>query len=123
MGQDEVGTVSSVKSLSSELISPKITLHSGRLVKTTGDGFLAEFASVVLAVRCAIEIQQSISSRNVDLPETTNLQLRIGINLGDILCENDDIFGDGVNIAARLEGLSEAGGILLSGSAYEQVRN
>jgi adenylate cyclase len=103
MGEDEAGTVSALKTYLSELITPKIVEQSGRIVKTTGDGFLAEFASVVAAVQCATEIQGAMSTRGAGRPEPKRLQFRIGINLGDILAEGDDVFGDGVNVAARLE--------------------
>lgn len=123
VGNEEAGTVAAFKAHLSELIDPKIAEHSGRIVKTSGDGFLAEFPSVVAAVQCAVEVQNGMSARNVDIPELKRLKLRIGINVGDILSDGDDIFGDGVNVAARLEGLCEPEGVLISSGAYEQVRN
>ena len=97
--------------------------HRGRIVKTTGDGMLTEFASVVDAVRCAVEVQREMAERNADVPPDRRIELRMGINLGDIIIEDGDIFGDGVNIAARLEALAEPGGICLSAAAHEQVRD
>jgi class 3 adenylate cyclase len=100
-----------------------IQQHRGRIVDAPGDNVLAEFASVVDAVQCAVEIQQVLRAKNAVLPETRRMEFRIGINLGDVIEEGDSIYGDGVNIAARLEGLAEAGGICISGSAYEQIEN
>ena len=105
-----------------ELIDPKITEHRGRIVKTTGDGMLVEFASVVDAVRCAVEIQRGMSERNADVPQEKRIEFRIGINVGDIIIDGGDIFGDGVNVAARLEALAEPGGICVSGRVQEDVR-
>jgi TolB-like protein len=122
MGMDEAGTLARLKAHRSELTDPKIAEHHGRIVKTTGDGVLVEFPSVVNAVQCAGEIQREMARRNVDLPQERRIQFRIGINLGDIIIDEDDIYGDGVNVAARLEGLAEAGGICISGDAYRQVR-
>jgi class 3 adenylate cyclase len=102
---------------------PKIAEHRGRIVKTTGDGLLAEFASVVDAVRCAVELQREMIARNAATPAERRIEFRIGINVGDIIIEDGDIFGDGVNIAARLEALAEPGGICLSAAAHEQVRD
>ena len=98
------------------LIDPKITENRGRIVKTTGDGLLVEFASVVDAVRCAVEVQRGMIERNADVPQGERVEFRIGINVGDIIIADDDIFGDGVNVAARLEGLAEPGGICVSGA-------
>ncbi len=122
MGEDEAGTFARLKSLRKELVQPKIAGGRGRIVKLMGDGLLAEFPSVVEAVRCAIEIQQDMAGRETDLPDERRIRLRIGVNLGDIIVEGSDIYGDGVNVAARLEGLAEPGGIFLSGDAYRQVR-
>ena len=115
MGADEEGTLARLKALRAELLDPAIAAHRGRIFKTTGDGLLVEFASVVDAVNCAVRVQQGMPGRP--------LTLRIGVNLGDILIESDDVFGDGVNVAARLEGVCEPGGVALSASAWEQVRD
>ncbi len=110
-----------LKSLRKELVQPKITERKGRIVKLMGDGLLAEFPSVVEAAKCAVEIQQSMIGREADLPDERRIRLRIGVNLGDIIVEGSDIYGDGVNVAARLEGLAEPGGICISGKVYEEV--
>jgi adenylate cyclase len=123
MGADEEGTHDRLQAHRRELVDPKIAGHHGRIVKTTGDGVLAEFASVVDAVRCAVEVQRGMVDREPEVPHERQMQFRIGINLGDVIVEDDDIFGDGVNIAARLEALAEPGAICLSGSAHEQVRD
>ncbi len=123
MGEDETGTLERLKSLRKELVQPKITERKGRVVKLMGDGLLAEFPSVVEAVKCAVEIQQSMIGREADLPDERRLRLRIGVNLGDIIVEGSDIYGDGVNVAARLEGLADPGGICVSGGVYDQVRD
>ena len=123
MGEDEAGTLARLKSLRKELMQPKIAGGRGRVVKLMGDGLLAEFPSVVEAVRCAVDIQQDMAGREADLPDERRLRLRIGVNLGDIIVEGSDIYGDGVNVAARLEGLAEPGGICISGKVYEEVRN
>ena len=102
MGEDEAGTLSLVRALRDDLIEPKIAEHKGRLFKVMGDGFLAEFPSVVNAVACAVAIQKAVVARNTDLPEDRRMELRIGVNLGDVIAEGDDIFGDGVNVAARI---------------------
>jgi len=120
MGADEEGTHERLKALRQELIDPKIANHNGRIVKTTGDGVLAEFASVVEAVRCAAEIQHAMADRDLDLAEE-RLRFRIGVNLGDVIADGDDIYGDGVNIAARLEGLAEPGGICVSGTVRDHI--
>jgi adenylate cyclase len=121
-GADEEGTVARLRQLRSELIDPAIATHRGRLVKTTGDGALVEFASVVDAVRCAIDVQRGMVAHNVDFPPDKQLQIRVGINLGDVVVEADgDLMGEGVNVAARLEGIAPAGGIVLSGAAWDQV--
>ena len=106
MGADEEGTLATLKAHRRELIDPKIAEHRGRIVKTTGDGMLVEFASAVDAVRCAMEIQRGMAERNADIPEERRIEFRIGINVGDIIIDEGDIFGDGVNIAARLETLA-----------------
>jgi class 3 adenylate cyclase len=122
MGRDEAGTLSRVKSLVTELLKPKIDAYRGRLVKTTGDGFLAEFSSVVDAFRCAEDVQDGIEARNAGLDEADRLEARIGINVGEIIFDDGDVFGDGVNIAARLEALAEPGGICVSARAWEDLR-
>src|SRR5262249_8940350 len=106
-----------------ELVNPKIAEHRGRVVKNTGDGFLAEFASVVDAVRCAVEVQRGMAEREGEVPEERRIRFRVGINLGDVIAEEHDIFGDGVNVAARLEGLAEPGGICVSRVVRDQVRD
>ncbi len=123
MGEDEAGTLARLKSLRKDLVQPKITGSRGRIVKLMGDGLLAEFPSVVEAVRCAIGIQQGMAGWEADLPEERRIRLRIGVNLGDIIVEGSDIYGDGVNVAARLEGLAETGGICISGKVYNEVGN
>jgi adenylate cyclase len=123
MGADEEGTLAALKTHRRELFDPKIAEFRGRIVKTTGDGLLIEFASVVDAVRCAMDVQRSITERNVSVPPGKRLEFRIGINIGDVIIEDDDIFGDGVNVAARLEGLAEPGGIVISASAHDAVIN
>jgi adenylate cyclase len=118
---DEADTLTRLKTTREHLIDPKIAASSGRLVKLMGDGMLVEFASVVDAVRCAVEIQRSMDECNAELPTEKRLELRIGINLGDIMVDGQDIYGDGVNVAARLEGLCEPGRVLISGTAFDQV--
>jgi adenylate cyclase len=122
IGIDEEGTLARLKALRSALFDPKIAEHRGRIVKNTGDGALVEFASVVDAVRCADEIQRSVAEQNIDVPQDKRIELRIGIHVGDIIIADDDIFGDGVNIAVRLEGIAEPGGICISDDAQRQVR-
>jgi adenylate cyclase len=121
MGSDEEGTLAAIKACRRELIDPKLAEHRGRIVKTTGDGALIEFASAVDAIRCAMEIQRSMAQRNMDVPEEHRIEFRIGINVGDILIDEGDIYGDGVNIAARIEALARPGTICLSENAYRQV--
>ena len=123
MGTDEEGTLARLKAHRRELVDPKIADHRGRIVKTTGDGLLVEFASVVDAVRCAVEIQRDMAERNVDVPPERLIEFRIGINVGDIIIDESDIFGDGVNVAARLEALAEPGGICISRMVRDQVRD
>jgi len=121
MGADEGGTLAALKSHRRELIDPKIAEHSGRIVKTTGDGLLLEFPSVVDAVRCAVDVQRGMAERNQGIDSDRRLEFRIGINVGDIIIDGDDIFGDGVNVAARLEALAEPGGICVSRAVRDQV--
>jgi len=123
MGADEEGTLTRLKAHRRELVDPKIAEHRGRIVKTTGDGLLVEFASVVDAVRCAVEIQHEMAGRNADAPPDRRIEYRIGMNVGDIIIDESDIFGDGVNVAARLEALAEPGGICVSRMVREQVRD
>ena len=123
MGTDEEGTHRRLQAHLRELIDPKITEYRGRVVKNTGDGFLAEFASVVDAVRCAVEVQRGMAERNAVTSPEERIEIRMGINLGDVIAEGEDIFGDGVNIAARLEALAEAGGICVSRVVRDQVRD
>jgi len=123
MGADEEGTLAALKELRRELADPKIKEHRGRIVKTTGDGLLVEFASVVDAMRCAVEVQQGMAERNAGVPEERRIQFRIGINLGDIIKDGRDIYGDGVNVAARLEALAEPGGICVNRVVRDQVRD
>lgn len=122
MGNDEEGTLTALKACRRELIDPKLAEHRGRIVKTTGDGALIEFASVVDATRCAMEIQRGMAERNAAIPEDRRVEFRIGINVGDIIIDEGDIYGDGVNIAARLESLASPGTICLSENAYSQVK-
>ena len=123
MGADEEGTLERLKAHRRELVDPKIKEHRGRIVKTTGDGMLAEFPSVVDAVRCAVEIQRGMADRNAEVPEDKRISFRIGINLGDVIIDGDDIYGDGVNIAARLEALAEPGGICVARTVRNQIRD
>ena len=122
MGSDEAGTLGRLKELRRDLIDPMIAAHSGRIVKLIGDGALVEFASAVDAVRCATEIQRAIAERNADIPEDRRIELRIGINVGDVIIDEGDIYGDGVNIAARVETLASAGAVCLSENAYQQIK-
>jgi adenylate cyclase len=121
MGADEAGTLERLQSLHKDLVKPAITARKGRVVKLMGDGLLAEFPSVVEAVACAIDIQRALPGREPEVAEESRISLRIGVNLGDIIVEGGDIYGDGVNVAARLEGLAEPGGICLSGGAFDAV--
>src|SRR5499427_8567132 len=111
IGANESGTLERIKTLRRELLDPKIAEHKGRLVKTTGDGLLVEFGSVVDALRCAVDVQREMAARSAGLPSGDPIEYRIGINMGDIVVEDGDIFGDGVNVAARLEGLAEPGAV------------
>ena len=123
MGINEEGTLAALKAHRRELIDPKIAEHRGRIVKTTGDGALVEFASAVDAVRCAVEIQCAMSERSAAIPEDRRIDFRIGINVGDIIIDEGDVYGDGVNIAARLEGIADRGGICISDDTFRQVRD
>ncbi len=122
MGADEEGTLARLKTFRKALIDPKITEHRGRIVKTTGDGMLVEFASAVDAARCALEVQRDMAGQNAEVPQDGRIEFRIGIHVGDIIIDDNDIFGDGVNIAARLEGIAEPGGVCISDDAHRQVR-
>jgi len=122
MGADEEGTLAHLKSFRKTLADPKIVEHRGRIVKTTGDGMLVEFASAVDAVRCAAEIQRGMAEQNADASQDDRIRFRIGVHVGDIIIDDNDIFGDGVNIAARLEGIAEPGGVCISDDAYRQIR-
>src|SRR5260221_5674862 len=122
MGVDEEGTLAVLKAYRRELVDPKISEHRGRIVKTTGDGALVEFASAVDAVRCATEIQRTMAERNAAIPEDRRIEFRIGINVGDIIIDEGDIYGDGVNIAARMETLAGPGAICISDNAYQQIK-
>ena len=121
MGQDEAGTLARLKEHRRELIDPKIAEHKGRIVKTTGDGILIEFPSVVEAVACAVAVQRGMAERNASIPEDQRIVFRVGINLGDIIVEDADIHGDGVNVAARLEAISEPGGICISSTVRDNI--
>jgi TolB-like protein len=122
MGADEEGTLTALKTYLRELVDPKIAEHRGRIVKTTGDGLLAEFASAVDAMRCAMQIQRAMAERNAAIDEARRVEFRIGINVGDIIVDQGDIYGDGVNIAARVEALASPGAICLSDNAYQQIK-
>jgi class 3 adenylate cyclase len=122
MGADEIGTARALREHRAA-IDPMVASHGGRIVKTTGDGILLEFPSIVAAVECAVAVQKLMAERNADVPEHQRMLLRIGINLGDVLVEGDDLLGDGVNVAARLEGIAEPGGICISDAAHQQVRD
>src|SRR6266516_2560722 len=122
MGADEEGTLAQLKAHRCALLDPKITEHRGRIVKTSGDGMLAEFASVVDALRCAVELQRSMAERNAEVPQEKRIEFRVGIHQGDIIIDGGDIYGDGVNVAARLEGLAEPGGICVSARVQEDAQ-
>jgi adenylate cyclase len=121
IGADEAGTLQAFKTIRAELFDPTIAAHNGRLVKTTGDGFLVEFSSVVDALHCATEVQAGMSKRNGEITADRRIEFRIGINVGDVVVEDGDIFGDGVNVAARLEALAELGGICVSARVQEDA--
>jgi adenylate cyclase len=122
MGKDEAGTLAALKTHRRELIDPKITEHNGRIVKLMGDGVLVEFASIVNAVECAVDIQKVMAQRNATVPEDRRIELRIGINVGDVIIDGEDIYGDGVNVAARLEGLAQPGGVCVSRTVFDHVK-
>ena len=122
MGRDEERTLAQLKALRKTLLDPTIAGHRGRIVKTTGDGMLVEFASAVDAARCAVEVQRGMAGQNADLAQDIRIEFRIGIHVGDIIIDDNDIFGDGVNIAARLEGIAEPGGVCISDDAQRQIR-
>src|SRR6185369_17073994 len=121
MGRDESGTLAALKTLRQEVVDPAIASHGGRIVKTTGDGLLLEFPSVVNAVRCAVEVQTAMAAKTADVPEDHRIGFRIGINQSDIIVEGDDIFGDGVNVTARLQEVATPGGICVSARVHEDV--
>src|SRR5882757_6471087 len=123
MGADEEGTLAQLKAIRKALVDPTFAMHRGRIVKTTGDGMLVEFASAVDAARGAAEVQRSMAKQNINVPQDTRIEFRIGIHVGDIIIDDNDIFGDGVNIAARLEGIAEPGGICISDDTYRQIRD
>src|SRR5712671_1235145 len=121
MGADEEGTFAGLKAHRRELVDRKLKSHRGRLIKTTGDGMLVEFASAVDAVRCAVEVQRAMIDRNASVPSEQRIEFRVGINVGDIIEDEGDIFGDGVNVAARLEGIALRGGICISRQVLDQI--
>ncbi len=121
MGKDEVGTLTALKALRKELLAPKVVEHHGRIVKLMGDGALVEFPSVVDAVECAVAVQRGMAERNAGVPADRRIELRIGVNLGDVMIEGSDFYGDGVNFAARLQELAAPGGIVLSATAHEHA--
>ena len=123
MSVNEVGTLTALKDHRAQLIDPKISQHQGRIVKLTGDGMLVEFPSVVNAVECATTIQREMRSRNADVPEDRRIEFRVGINLGDVIVEDDDIFGDGVNVASRIEGVAKPGGVAVSSAVRDNIGN
>src|SRR5205085_9099098 len=123
MGADEAGTLDALTKLRSEFIESKVAEHQGRTVKLSGDGLLLEFPSVVNAVRCAAEIQHGMRDRNANVPQDKRIEFRIGVNLGDVIVQGEDIFGDGVNVAARLESIAKPGGIAIAGSVRDQIGN
>ena len=123
MGEDETGTLAALKDLRSQLIDPTIADFGGRIVKLMGDGALVEFASVVDAVECAANIQRGVAAHNTEIPDSKQIEFRVGVNLGDVIIDGDDIYGDGVNMAARIEGLADPGGVCISGTVFDQIRN
>lgn len=123
MEADEVGTLAALKARRRDILDPLVAKHQGRIFKITGDGVLVEFASAVNAVQCAVDLQQGMAAANSGIPEDRNIVLRIGVNLGDVMVEGSDLYGDGVNIAARLEAMAEPGAILVSGTAYAHIKN
>ena len=123
MERDETGTLTRLKALRDELVEPSRQTHRGRVFKTTGDGILTEFPSAVDAVEHAVRVQREVAQRNADLPPDRRIEFRVGINVGDVIFDDGDVFGDGVNVASRLEGLAEPGGICISGSVFDQIGN
>src|SRR5262245_43882510 len=123
MEVDEAGTLAALKTRRRDVLDPLVAKHRGRVFKILGDGVLVEFASPVNAVQCAVDLQESMSAANSDQAEDRHIILRVGVNLGDVIVEGSDLYGDGVNIAARLEAIAEPGAIVISGTAYDQVRN
>src|SRR5947209_3716987 len=123
MGADEAGTLAALKAVRTELIDGKIAQHQGRIVKLTGDGILAEFPSVVNALACASEVQRGVRERNTDVPQNRRIEFRVGVNVGDVIVEGDDIYGDGVNVASRLESVADPGGITVSQAVRDHVGN
>jgi len=123
MEADEVGTLAALKARRCDVLDPLLAKHQGRAFKTTGDGVLVEFGSAVNAVQCAVDLQQGMAAANGSHPDDCHIILRIGVNLGDVIVEGSDLYGDGINIAARLEALAEPGGILVSGTAHEYVKS
>src|SRR5947209_6218834 len=123
MGANESGTLAALDALRTDFVNPKISEHQGRIVKLTGDGMLVEFPSVVNAVACAAELQRGIRKQNAGAPQDQRIEFRMGVNVGDVIVQGEDIFGDGVNVAARLEGIAKPGGIAISGSVREQIGN
>jgi adenylate cyclase len=123
MGRDEGGTLAALKVLRQEVVDPAIASHGGRIVKTTGDGLLLEFPSVVNAVRCAVEMQTAMVTKTTDVPADRRIAFRIGVNQGDVIVEGDDIFDDGVNVAARLREIAAPGGICISNRVHDDVRD
>ena len=122
MGEDEEATIRTLTA-SREITDSLIQQHRGRVVNTAGDSVLAEFASAVDAVQCAVDIQQALKMKNADLPSARQMAFRIGINVGDVVLQGEDLYGDGVNVAARLQALADAGGVFISGTVYDQVKN
>jgi adenylate cyclase len=122
MAEDEMWTIYTLNAYR-DLIASRVQSHMGRIVDSPGDNILAEFGSVLDAVQCAVEIQKDLAAKNADLPDQSKMEFRIGINLGDVVLEKGKIYGDGVNIAARIERLAEAGGICISGTVYDQIEN
>src|SRR5215831_8906168 len=123
MGADEVGTLAALKARRSEVLEPLVVQHQGRVFKVAGDGVLVEFTSAVNAVQCAVDLQHGMAAANDGQPEERHIVLRIGVNLGDVMVEGRDLYGDGVNIAARLEAIAEPGGIVVSGTAYDHIKS
>ena len=123
MEADEAGTMAALKARRRKVLEPLVTKHQGRIFKVAGDGVLVEFASAVNAVQCAIDLQQEMAAANADQPDNRHINLRIGVTLGDVMVEGSDLYGDGVNIAARLEAIAEPGGIIVSGTAYDHVKH